>query len=67
MSSQWPVNTHMQTIVTDNVKLNNSAGVNRPQIPNDIRFPSVHGLIIYWHIGSNKNAKAMVAITGKNL
>jgi hypothetical protein len=54
----------MQTIVTDNVKLNNSAGVKRPQIPNDIRFPSVwHGLIMYWHIGSNKNAKAIVAIT----
>lgn len=52
-------------MVNDNEKLNNSAGVNRPQIPNDIRLPSVQGLIIYWHMGSSRKAKAMVAITEK--
>lgn len=53
----------MQTIDTDNVKLNSSAAVKRPQIPNDIRFPSVHGRIMYWHIGSKRKARATVAIT----
>jgi len=44
----------------------NSAPVNLPQTPNDILLPSEHGLIIYWHIGSKRNAKATVAITVKN-
>lgn len=63
MSSQCPVIIHTKTIVTDKVKLNNSAGVKRPQTPNDIRFPSLQGRIMYWHMGSSKKAKAIVAIT----
>lgn len=40
-----------------------SAPVNLPHTPNDILFPSEHGRVIYWHIGSKRNAKATVAIT----
>lgn len=63
MSTQLPVNTQMHTTVIDNVKLNSSAVVNRPQNPSDIRFPSEHGRIRYWHMGKRRNASAMVAIT----
>lgn len=63
MSSQCPVNTHTQTIDNANEKLKSSAEVKRPHTPNDIRLPSEHGRIIYWHIGNNKNANATVAIT----
>lgn len=47
MSTQLPVNTQMHTTVTESVKLNNSAVVNLPQIPSDIRLLSVQGRIIY--------------------
>lgn len=53
----------MQTIKTDNENENSSAAVNLPHIPNDILLPSEHGLIMYWHIGNSKKAKATVAIT----
>lgn len=62
MSSQCPVSTQMHTMETANVKLNNSAAVNRPQNPNDIRLPSEHGRIMYWHMGNSKKAKAIVAM-----
>lgn len=52
----------MQTIDTANEKLNSSAAVKRPQNPNDIRLPSEHGRMIYWHMGRSKNANATVAI-----
>lgn len=53
----------MHTMNTDNEKDNSSAAVNLPHIPKEILFPSEHGLIIYWHIGNKRNAKATVAIT----
>lgn len=62
MRSQCPVSTQMHTIETANEKLNSSAAVKRPQNPNDIRLPSEHGRMIYWHMGSSKNANATVAI-----
>lgn len=40
--------------------------VNLPQTPKEILLPSEQGLIMYWHIGNNKNARATVAITTKN-
>lgn len=67
MSNQWPVRTQMQTTVIDMVKLNSSAAVKRPQQPSDIRWPSVHGRIMYWHIGSKRNARATVAMTTKRI
>lgn len=36
INNQWPVNTQIQTIVTDNENETSSAGVNRPQMPNEI-------------------------------
>lgn len=63
ISSQWPVSTQIQTIVKLSVKLKSSAAVKRPQKPNDMRLLSVHGLIMYWHIGSKRKARATVAIT----
>jgi hypothetical protein len=45
IKSQCPVRTQMHTTVTDNVKLNISAAVNRPHTPKDIRFPSVQRII----------------------
>lgn len=36
ISSQCPVKTHMQTIVTDKAKETSSAAVNLPHMPNDI-------------------------------
>lgn len=36
INNQWPVNTQIQTIVTDNENETSSAGVKRPQIPNEI-------------------------------
>lgn len=62
MSNQCPVKTQTQTIDTANEKLNNSPAENRPHNPNEIRFPSEHGRIMYWHIGNNKNANAIVAM-----
>lgn len=62
MRSQCPVSTQMHTIDTANEKLKSSAAVNRPQNPNDIRVPSEQGRIMYWHMGSSKNAKATVAM-----
>lgn len=47
-------------------KLNSSADVKRPQTPKEMRLPSEHGRIMYWHIGNNKNASATVAITMKS-
>lgn len=63
ISSQWPVSTHMHTIDTESVKLKSSAAVKRPQNPKENRFPSVHGLMMYWHMGSSRKASATVAIT----
>lgn len=64
INNQWPVNTQMHTTVMDIVKLSSSAAVNRPQQPSDIRFPSVHGRMMYWHIGRRRKASATVAMTG---
>lgn len=36
INNQWPVITQMQTMVTDNVKATNSAGLKRPHVPNEI-------------------------------
>lgn len=63
ISSQWPVSTQTQTMDNASEKLNSSADVKRPQTPNEMRLPSEHGRIMYWHIGNNKNASATVAIT----
>lgn len=63
MSNQCPVNTQIHTMLTLSENDNNSALVNLPQTPNDILFPSEHGLIIYWHMGRRRNASATVAIT----
>lgn len=63
IKSQWPVRTQIQTTVIDIVKLKSSAAVNRPQQPSDIRWPSVHGRMIYWHIGRSRKASATVAMT----
>lgn len=63
MRSQWPVSTQMQTMDTASEKLKSSADVKRPHKPNDIRLPSEHGRIMYWHIGNKRNANATVAIT----
>lgn len=57
----------MHTIKTESENESNSAPVKRPHIPNEILFPSEHGLIIYWHMGNSKNARATVAITIKEL
>lgn len=42
-----PVRTHMQTMKTDSENDRISALVKRPHMPNDILFPSEHGLIMY--------------------
>ncbi|ERL86614.1 hypothetical protein D910_04021 [Dendroctonus ponderosae] len=54
-----------KTKSTDRENESNSAEVNRPHIPKDIFVPSEHGLIMYWHIGRSRKAKATVAITKK--
>lgn len=53
----------MHTMKTESENERSSAAVNLPHIPNEILLPSEHGLMIYWHIGNSKNAKATVAIT----
>lgn len=63
INSQCPVSTQMHTTVIAIVKLSNSAAVKRPQQPKDIRWPSVHGRMMYWHIGRSRNARATVAMT----
>lgn len=65
ISSQCPVKTQMHTILTLSENESNSAPVNLPQTPKDILLPSEHGLMIYWHMGNNRNANATVAITAK--
>ena len=55
----------MQTMLTLNENERSSAPVNLPQTPKDILLPSEHGRIMYWHMGSKRNASATVAITGK--
>lgn len=65
INNQWPVNTHMHTILTLSENESNSAPVNLPQTPNDILLPSEHGRIMYWHMGKRRNANATVAITKK--
>lgn len=42
-----PVNTQIQTMNTDNENESSSAPVKRPQIPNDILFPSEQGRMMY--------------------
>lgn len=63
ISNQCPVSTHIQTIDTESKKLKSSAAVKRPQKPNDTLFPSEHGRMMYWHIGSRRKARATVAMT----
>lgn len=63
MSNQCPVNTQIHTILTLNENESNSAPVNLPQTPNDILLPSVHGRLIYSHIGNKRKASATVAMT----
>lgn len=58
-----PVSTHIHTMKTDNENDSSSAAVNLPHIPNEILLPSEHGRMIYWHMGSRRNARATVAIT----
>lgn len=58
-----PVNTHIQTMNKASEKESNSAAVNRPHIPKENLLPSEHGLVIYWHMGKRRKAKATVAIT----
>lgn len=65
--SQWPVSTQTQTIDRAKEKLNSSADVKRPQTPNEMRLPSEHGRMMYWHMGNSKNAKATVAMTTKKI
>lgn len=55
----------MQTINRDSEKESNSAAVNRPHIPKENLLPSEQGLVIYWHMGRRRKAKATVAITEK--
>lgn len=55
----------MQTMKTDRENDSNSAAVNLPHMPNEILFPSEQGLMMYWHMGSSRKARATVAITKK--
>lgn len=62
MSSQWPVSTQTHTMATERENETSSAAVNRPHVPNEIFLPLEHGLMRYWHMGSSRKARAMVAI-----
>ena len=61
--AQWPVTTQTQTTRTEMLTDISSARVNLPHMPSEILPFLAQGLTRYWHIGSRRKARAMVAIT----